>query len=120
MTKEQCLAIENLSKKEAATIKRYFWEAEKKGKECKLEACKTPEEVIAKVNASFKKSETVKPKTFSLADFSIEELEEMMNQIPQIIEQKKSEKANEILEQIKVLQDQIKELKKTKDELFEN
>lgn len=120
MTRTECLEITGLNKKQVATIKRYFWEAEKKGKECKLEACKTAEEVVAMVNASFKKSEKVKPKALSLADFSIEELEEMMIQIPQIIEQKKSEKANEILDQIKDLQEQIKELKKTKDKLFEN
>lgn len=113
MTQNEVLAINGLNKKQLATIKRWYWEASKKNVACKLDACATAEEVVAMVNASFKKSEAVEPpKTFSLASLSISELEALLAEIPNVIAAKKAEKLAEIDEQIKALQAQKKELSK--------
>lgn len=114
MTKEQCLSIKGLNKKQIATIKRWAWESEKSGKEFKLESCKTEAEVVAMVNASFKAStpEEKQVKPLNLEDFSLEELEELMIKIPELIATKKAEKLAQIEEQIKELQAQKKELSK--------
>ena len=112
MTKEQCLAIQGLSKKQAATIKRYFWEAEKKNKECKLTPCETEEEVLSIVNSSFKNTpkEGVEIKRINLNGLSIEELEFLMREIPEIIAKKKADRVAE-------LEAKIQELEALKNEL---
>lgn len=113
MTKEQCLSINGLDKKQAQTIKRYFWEAERKGKECKLTPCKTEAEVLEIVNASFKGAkETPMKQTINLAAMSVEELENLLTQIPEIIANKKAEKLAEVEAKIKELEELKAELSK--------
>lgn len=112
MTKENCLSINGLNAKQVAVIKRWFWSAQKNNKPCKLEACETPEQVIELVNASFKRTtdETAAPapRAFSLEALTIEELSDLLEQIPGIIEDKKRAQIADIDAQIA----QLKELKK--------
>lgn len=115
MTKEQTIAIENLSSKQLASIKRYWWRAEKAGKPCVFENMQTAEEVVAYVNSKLRNSSddaqtvTTKP-TINLEALTIEELSDLLEQIPGIIESKK-------LAQIADIDAQIAQLKELKKEL---
>lgn len=114
MTKQECLAIDGLNKQQAATIKRWFWAAEKNGTECKLIPCETSEQVLNLVNSSFRTAEvkeSAKTNT-NLEALSIEELEELLTKIPALIEQKKADKLAEVDAQIKALEELKKELSK--------
>lgn len=114
MTKQECLAIEGLTKQQAATIKRWFWAADKNNTECKLSPCTTEEEVLKLVNNSFRTTETKEANqtTTNLETLSIEELEELLTKIPAIIEKKKAEKLAEVEAKIKELEALKHELSK--------
>jgi len=109
MTKEECLAIEGLTNKQRTVVTRLFWAANKNNKECRLEKATNAEEVLAIINATFRKAPetTVVKQSVNLNSLSIEELEELLNKIPAIIEQKKAEKLAEIDAEIA----KLKELK---------
>ncbi|MBD5229574.1 MAG: hypothetical protein HDS69_06010 [Bacteroidales bacterium] len=115
MKKEECLAINGINKKQAATIKRWFWAADKKGIQCRLETCETPEQVLSLVNASFKDVESVTtpvtPAT-KLEDMTIAELQELLDKIPALIEEKKQAQIADIDAQIAQLKEMKKELTK--------
>ena len=114
MTKQECLAIEGLTKQQAATIKRWFWAAEKNNTECKLTSVETEEEVLNLVNGSFRTSETKETakQTTNLETLSIEEVEELLTRIHGIIEKKKAEKLAEVEAKIKELEALKHELSK--------
>lgn len=111
MTKQECLAIEGLSKQQAATIKRWFWAAEKNKSECKLSACTTAEEVLEMVNASFRSNYTQAVSGVKVEYMTIEELEKLMERIPELIQKKKEMRRQEIENQIKELQAKLEEVK---------
>lgn len=112
MTKEQCLKIQGLNKKQIATIKRWAWEAEKKQIEFKLAGCKTDAEVLEMLNKSVKPNEKEQTPNINLTAFSIEQLENLLNEIPQVIAEKRAEKLSEIEAKIKELEELRAELTK--------
>lgn len=118
MTKEEIFAqLPNLDSKQRNVVNRLFWAAEKKGANNKLASANTPEEVLTIVNSTFRKphAETVVAKpSFNLSALSIEELENLLTEIPALIEQKKQEKLAEIDKQIEELKALKEELNKEK------
>lgn len=106
MTREQCLNIDNLDPKFRTVINRWFWLAEKKGTECKLSSAHTEQEVIDMIKKSFRnRNHTCVNNQINLESMSVDELEQLMIQIPEVIKNKKSQKVKELDQQIKDLQD---------------
>lgn len=112
MTRTECLEITGLTKKQIATIKRWSWESQRSGKEFKLASCNTAEEVMAVLNKSVKAKEVNQEQSINLAALSIEQLESMLKEIPEVIQMKKDEKLSEIEAKIKELEELKAELAK--------
>ncbi len=117
MTLAEIKAIEGITTRERNTANRLFWAAAKKNVKCSLEDAANPNEALSIIRATFRDKQTddvtsVEKVCINLNVLTIEELENLLNEIPVVIAEKKAKQLAEIDKQIEALKEQKKALSK--------